>query len=120
MMVKEVPFREWIKEARLRRGWNKSRFAKITGISRNMILRYESGSDQPTLPKLVRILGHLQQPVQLEGFELSAKPTSADVVSEKQYLLEFGQEYSCQLGSSSVKIKPAPEGLLIQAEKKIG
>lgn len=48
-----------VKEARARKGWTQYKLAKESGVSREMIAKFELGKHSPTLAILLKLLSAL-------------------------------------------------------------
>lgn len=48
-----------VKEGRVRKGWTQYKLAKESGVSREMIAKFELGKHSPTLATLLKLLSAL-------------------------------------------------------------
>lgn len=106
-----------IREARSDSGLTQEELAKELHVCRQMIGRYESGQDEPSIAVLARAGAVLGVSFEIEGIRIvceSAEPLAKLQVVPHQLRLDFGKVRTFQ--GATIEITPHKGKLLISAE----
>lgn len=103
-----------IREARKDLGLTQADLADLLKLSRQIVLRYEAGSDAPSIEILSRMAPLLQTQFQINGRLISVEGLPADArLDAKQLRLDFDKEHKYE--QATIKIRPSRAGLVISA-----
>jgi transcriptional regulator with XRE-family HTH domain len=108
---------EQIRKARLDSGYTQGELADCLDVSRQMVVRYESGKDEPSIAVLARAGVALDVSFEIEGIRVvfeSVDPRAKLQLVPHQLRLDFGKVRTYQ--GAIIEITPHKGKLFIRAE----